>query len=200
MERNTLMNCKHFSVISALLLFSLMSFAATKPLNSPQGLALDSKGNLYVANNGGSQILIYGSAYAQMTAKTISKGVISPSSVVVDALGNILVATLSGGPSATGTVTEYSSTGVLTDTFTDGIDYPYAIATDGIDPLNVTTAPTNITSTLGLRLEPARDDHNAERPRCEMPPARNRSSSETQREVRPNPFGGVIFKQAVRGS
>src|SRR5215472_11863034 len=78
MERNTLMNCKHFSVISALLLFSLMSFAATKPLNSPQGLALDSKGNLYVANNRGSQILIYGSAYAQMTAKTISKGVSSP--------------------------------------------------------------------------------------------------------------------------
>jgi NHL repeat len=126
------MNLKYFSVITALLLLSLTSFAATKPLNIPQGLAVDAKGNLYVANNGGNQILIYGPAYAQMTAKTISKGVSSPSAVVVDALANIWVANLSGGPSGTGTVTEYSSTGVLTNTFTDGIDYPYAIATDGI--------------------------------------------------------------------
>ena len=126
------MNLKYFSVITALLLLSLTSFAATKPLNIPQGLAVDAKGNLYVANNGGNQILIYGPAYAQMTAKTISKGVSSPSAVVVDALANIWVANLSGGPSGTGTVTEYSSAGVLTNTFTDGIDYPYAIATDGI--------------------------------------------------------------------
>ena len=126
------MNFKHFTVITALLLLSLTSFAATKPLNSPLGLAIDAKGNLYVANNGGNQILIYGPAYAQMTAKTIAKGVSSPSAVVVDALGNIWVANLSGGPSGTGTLTEYSSTGVLTNTFTDGIDYPYALATDGI--------------------------------------------------------------------
>lgn len=126
------MNLKQLSVLTALLLLSLTSFAVTKPLNSPQGLALDSKGNLYVANNGGNQILIYGPAYAQQTAKTISKSVSSPSSVVVDALGNIWVANLSGGPSGTGTLTQYSTTGVLTNTFTDGIDYPYALATDGI--------------------------------------------------------------------
>jgi DNA-binding beta-propeller fold protein YncE len=72
------MNFKYFSVITALLLLSLTSLAATKPLNSPQGLAVDAKGNLYVANNGGNQILIYGPAYAQMTAKTISKGVVLP--------------------------------------------------------------------------------------------------------------------------
>jgi sugar lactone lactonase YvrE len=126
------MNFKFLSVIPALLLFSLTSFAAPKPLNSPQGLALDSKGNLYVANNGGNQILIYGPAYTQQTARTIAKSVSSPSSVVVDALGNIWVANLSGGPSGTGTLTEYSTAGVLTNTFTDGIDYPYALATDGI--------------------------------------------------------------------
>ena len=58
------MNFKHVTVFAALMLCSLASFAATKPLNSPQGLALDSKGNLYVANNGGNQILIYTPARA----------------------------------------------------------------------------------------------------------------------------------------
>jgi len=38
------MNFKHLAVIAAPLLLSLTSFAATKPLNSPQGLAVDSKG------------------------------------------------------------------------------------------------------------------------------------------------------------
>ena len=128
------MNLKQLSVLTALLLLSLTSFAVTKPLNSPQGLALDSKGNLYVANNGGNQILIYGPAYAQQTAKTISKGVSSPSSVAIVITGHIWVANLSGGPNGTGNVTEYSSTGVQNPnaTITDGIDYPYAIATDGL--------------------------------------------------------------------
>lgn len=128
------MNFKQLAVSTALLLISLTSFAATKPLNSPQGLALDAKGNLYVANNLGNQILIYSPGYAQMTAKTISTGVRSPSAVTIDVLGNIWVANLGSGPSGTGSVTEYSSAGVQNPngTITDGVDYPYAIATDGI--------------------------------------------------------------------
>src|SRR5215475_384572 len=128
------MNYKHFTVIAALLLLSLTSLAATKPLNSPQGLALDAKGNLYVANNGGNNILIYGPAYAQFTAKTISKNVSSPTAVAVDMAGNILVANSAGGPAGVGSVTEYSSAGVqiLDHTITNGIDYPYAITIDGI--------------------------------------------------------------------
>jgi hypothetical protein len=45
------MNLKYFSVITALLLLSLTSFAATKPLNSPQGLALDAKGGVTSPNS-----------------------------------------------------------------------------------------------------------------------------------------------------
>ena len=95
------MNFKHCTIITAILLLTLTSFAATKPLNSPQGLAVDSKGNLYVANNAGNDILIYNPSYAQMTAKTISKGVASPSAFAIDASGNIWVGNLTCGTSAT---------------------------------------------------------------------------------------------------
>lgn len=52
----------------AMLLFSLFSIvasgaAATYPLNPPQGLAVDSKGNLYVANNNSNQVLVYNPNY-----------------------------------------------------------------------------------------------------------------------------------------
>ncbi len=141
------MNFNRFSVMTALLLttFAATSFAATKPLNSPQGLALDAKGNLYVANNQGNNILIYSPAYVQMTAKTISKGVSSPSAVAIDASSNIWVANLSGGPNATGTLTEYYSSGTLNTTVSDGIDYPYALAIDALGDIWVENNFSNVT-------------------------------------------------------
>lgn len=62
----------------SVLLFTLNSAAATHPLNSPQGLAVASNGNLYVANNGGNNILVYGPAHVQMSAKTITKNISGP--------------------------------------------------------------------------------------------------------------------------
>jgi DNA-binding beta-propeller fold protein YncE len=44
-----------------------LSFAATHPLNQPMGMAVDAKGNLYVANHGVNQILVYNSSSQQMT-------------------------------------------------------------------------------------------------------------------------------------
>jgi len=38
------------SVLMSLLFLTVISPAATKPISAPEGLALDSKGNLYVAN------------------------------------------------------------------------------------------------------------------------------------------------------
>lgn len=37
------------------------------------GMAVDAKGNLYVANHGANQILVYNSSSQQMTSKTITK-------------------------------------------------------------------------------------------------------------------------------
>ena len=53
--------------------FTSASFAATKPLSYPRGLAVDGKGNLYVANSGGNDILVYNPNYVQVTAKTIRR-------------------------------------------------------------------------------------------------------------------------------
>ena len=156
------MKFKNFIIIIGLTLLSMMSFAATKPLNSPQGLALDAKGNLYVANSGGNQILIYNPNYVQQTARTISKNVTSPTSVAIDVVGNIWVANLGGGPSGVGSITEYSSTGVqdTNRTITDGVDYPYSIATDGIGDIwvennfNTLTVYANFGSTIPLQTIP----------------------------------------------
>ena len=133
------MNSKHFARIATLLLLSLSlcaatSFAATHPLNAPQGMAVDSKGNLYVANYGGNQVLVYSPAYAQLTAKTISANVSGPSGVAIDPSGNIWVANSTGSTAGLGSITEYSAVGGqnTTRTITNGINSPYAIATDAI--------------------------------------------------------------------
>jgi hypothetical protein len=49
--------------------FASAGFAAPKPISYPRGLAVDAKGNLYVANSGGNDILVYNPSYSQMMAK-----------------------------------------------------------------------------------------------------------------------------------
>jgi len=39
---------------------------------------LDPKGNLYVANNSGNQVLVYDTSYQQVSSKTITHDVVSP--------------------------------------------------------------------------------------------------------------------------
>ena len=79
-------------VVLALLCFcASASLAATHPLNQPMGLAVDPKGNLYVANHGGNQILVYNPSGQQLTAKTITKDINAPMTLAWDALGNLWV-------------------------------------------------------------------------------------------------------------
>ncbi len=54
------------------------SFAATPALEFPRGLAVDSKGNLYVANSGGNNILVYGPGYTLQKSKTITADINTP--------------------------------------------------------------------------------------------------------------------------
>ena len=65
-------------------------FAATTPaLEFPRGLAVDSKGNLYVANSGGNNILVYGSGYVLQKSKTITSGISTPWGVAFDPIGDL---------------------------------------------------------------------------------------------------------------
>lgn len=160
---------RYFACIT-LTLLSLMtmatgSFAATKPLSYPKGLAVDAKGNLYVANSGGNDILVYNANYGQITKSTITQGVINPSGVAFDPVGNLWVAnygTSNGGPN--GSISEYTNGKQNTaNSITDGILGPNAIAIDGVgniwvqnDYINVTvygqsysfSAPTTLLKTL----------------------------------------------------
>jgi len=65
-----------FSTLLSLLLFAAPSLAAANPHNQPKGLAADSHGNLYVANPGANQVLVYNPNFQQIT--TISQFVNTP--------------------------------------------------------------------------------------------------------------------------
>ena len=125
----------------SVLLLTLSSAAATHPVNSPQGLAVASNGNLHVANNGGNNILAYSPAHAQMGAKTIRKNISGPTAVAFDLIGNLWVA--NGGSNS---VTEYSALGVqnTAKTISTGTFSPYVIAFDALNDLWVNTGYLNL--------------------------------------------------------
>lgn len=75
-------------------------------ISSPQGIAVDSSGNLYVANSGNSTVTVYPPGQTTPSV-TYSNGVSSPYGVAVGADGTVYVANLYGSASGTGTVTEY---------------------------------------------------------------------------------------------
>jgi DNA-binding beta-propeller fold protein YncE len=131
------------STVLCLLAFAAASFAAAKPLSYPLGLAVDTKGNLYVANSGGNDILVYNPSYNQLPSKTITQNVSDPTGVAFDPYGNLWVANYGGG---SGSVTEYSE-GVLnaSNTITNGIQGPEAIAVDGLGNVWVENGFANVT-------------------------------------------------------
>jgi streptogramin lyase len=90
--------------------FASASFAAPKPISYPRGLAVDAKGNLYVANSDGNDVLVYNPSYGQVASKTITENIINPTGVAFDPQGNLWVAnygTSNGG--ANGSIAEYTN-------------------------------------------------------------------------------------------
>jgi DNA-binding beta-propeller fold protein YncE len=60
------MNRKSILQAAALAIFALVTthaWAANQPLNNPTGLALDSKGNLYVADAAANTVWVYNTSY-----------------------------------------------------------------------------------------------------------------------------------------
>jgi hypothetical protein len=101
-----------------------------------EALAFDSKGNLYVAGLEGSgpqaQVEVFPPG-AKKPARTITKGIQYPSTLLVDKSNDLFVANcgficyFSGGRS--GSITEYAyGSGTPLRTITDGIDSPQAMA------------------------------------------------------------------------
>jgi len=121
-----------FALTLCLAVLASASFAKNKPLSDPYGLAVDAASNLYVANYGANQILIYNSSYAQQTSKTITSGLNHPTGLAFDPYGNLWA-----GNEVGQNVTEYTN-GVQDtgNTITGhGVSEVQAIAIDGIDNL-----------------------------------------------------------------
>jgi DNA-binding beta-propeller fold protein YncE len=137
-------SAKNLACIAATLLclivFATASFAATPTLSLPRGLAVDSKGNLWVANSAGNNILVYSPSYVLQKSKTITTGISDPWGVAFDHWGNPWVA--NNGNSS---VTEYPS-GLQspTTTLTNGITNPQALAFDATGNLWVQNNGTNL--------------------------------------------------------
>lgn len=90
--------------LSLLLSLAGISLAAPVKLSSPLGLAVDSTGQLYVANFGGNNILVYNVSYGQVASKRITANISAPTGVAFEPTGNLRVANFGNS-----TVTEYTS-------------------------------------------------------------------------------------------
>jgi DNA-binding beta-propeller fold protein YncE len=129
---------------AAVLAFGLgvSAIAATNPLNAPRGLAVDSKGILWVANSGDNNVIAFNPNYKQVAADTITAGISNPTGVAFDPNGNLWVANYGGG----GSVTEYTAGVQQTgNTITSNILAPGAIAIDGLGDIWVQNDGINVT-------------------------------------------------------
>jgi DNA-binding beta-propeller fold protein YncE len=126
------------SSLLCLAILASASFAATNPLANPFGMAVDAKGNLWVANGQGGDsqlgnILVFNSNYVLQTKDTITSNLNTPLAVAFDPDGNLWVA--NNGPSNgsfDGSIAEYIDGKQNTAaTITDAVLEPFAMAIDG---------------------------------------------------------------------
>jgi len=95
-------------------------------LNLPYGVAVDSGGNLYIADTGNNVIREW-SASTQQTITLVSAGLNAPHGIAVDGYGNVFIA-----DAYNDAVEEWSpATRQLTTLVSSGLNFPVAVAVDG---------------------------------------------------------------------
>jgi sugar lactone lactonase YvrE len=115
-------------IVATLLVMTAISSATTAPVNEPWGITLDAKGNLWVANYGANQVLVYNPSYQQ--TEVITKELNGPDGIAVDPNGTIYVSNINSN-----VVTEYSAKGAYQSTMDLTFNLPVALATDGVGNL-----------------------------------------------------------------
>jgi hypothetical protein len=118
-------------------------------LNGPGGLVFDSAGNLYVANGGGNEVLVYSETGASSSAPTltetgaITNGINNPTRLAFDAAGYLYVTNLGNN-----TVTVYlpSNPNTIVQTISNGITRPLGIAVDQLGNVYVGNNSANTIS------------------------------------------------------
>ncbi|MHB8357741.1 MAG: hypothetical protein ACYDDQ_13745 [Vulcanimicrobiaceae bacterium] len=111
-------------------------------VNDPGGLAFDSSGNLFVANQANNNVTEYAPPYTGAPTATISNSVNVPWGVAFDSSGNLFVANL-----ATNNVTEYappfSNSSAPTATISNSVNKPVGLAFDSSGDLFVANLTNN---------------------------------------------------------
>jgi len=117
--------------------FATMAFAK---MNGPTGLAVDAKGNLYVASFNSNQILVYGPTHSPIKARTITNNISGPIGVAVDSQSNVWVANFSAN-----SVAEYSTTGLYLGGYAGNpLSGPTALAVDQMGDAWVVNAASSL--------------------------------------------------------
>jgi sugar lactone lactonase YvrE len=108
------------------------AFTITSGLDKPSSIAVDAKGNLYVANDGNNTVTVYPPGQSS-PSETISRGISNPSGFAFDSLGDLYVLNYGAEDVAVYPLGATSPT----ETITSGVGYPHAATFDAQGTLYV---------------------------------------------------------------
>ena len=119
---NTIVTYDTTGNVGATILATQVTFASTN-LSSPQGLAFDSSGNLYAANNTGNTISKFDSA--GIFKSSISSNLSSPRGLAFDSSGNLYAANSTGN-----TISKFDSADIFKSSISSNLSAPQGLAFD----------------------------------------------------------------------
>ena len=134
----------------------------TSILDKPSGLAVDARGNVYIADAGDNAVKEWNVSTQTLTT-LVSSGLNQPQGVAVDAAGNVYIA--DAGDDA---IKEWDvSTHTLTTLVSSGLDQPHSVAVDAAGNLYIVDFAIHVwnaaTHTLSTVTDPVAGDSEVRR-------------------------------------